>query len=115
MKHSARPKPMPRHLPRLLHPMPRIPAHSLRLLFSAHSGPSSKDRTADVAALTIVVDAADAIAVGVNRVAGATGGQAANFPHQNMLRRGPLIRGRVDLKRMNPLPLTINPLSSLVN
>src|SRR6266853_848189 len=63
-------------LPRRPPPLSRMPAHRLLRPFNTRSGPTSRDRTADAAALTIVVDAGDAIAVGDARVAGAIGGRA---------------------------------------
>jgi hypothetical protein len=72
----------------------------------------NKDQTAGAAALTTVVDAADAIAVGDTRVAGAIGGQAAICRLQNMLRRGLLIRARANLSRTSRPRLTISRLFS---
>jgi len=55
-------------------PLSQILAHLL-LPFSTPSGPTSKDQTEDAAASTTVVDAAEAIAGGVAKAAGATGGR----------------------------------------
>jgi hypothetical protein len=110
MKHGARrKKAMPRSLPLLRppHPLPQILAHLL-LPFSRPSGPTSKDQTEDAAASTTVVDAAEAIAGGVAKAAGATGGRAAICRHQNMLRQSHLIRGRANLSPTNRPRLTIN-------
>jgi hypothetical protein len=92
---------MPRRMlqPRRPHPLPRIPAYRQPLPFNTPSGLSSSDQTAGAEALTTVVDAADAIAVGDARAAGAIGGQAAICRLQNMLRRGLLIRGPANLSR----------------
>jgi len=107
---------MPLRLPRPLpHPLsPVLPRSPLRP-FSKHSGPTSKDRTADAADLTIAADAVDAIAVGDARVAGATVVQAAICRHQNMLRRGPLIRVRGNLSRTNRPRPVMSRLFSLAN
>src|ERR1700730_9102680 len=99
---------MLRRLPflRLRRPLSRVPAHRLLLPFSTRSGLSSRNLTAGVAALTTVVDAADAIAVGDARVAGAIGGLAAICRLQNMLRRGLLIHARVNPSRTSRPRLT---------
>jgi hypothetical protein len=110
MKHGAgRKKTMPCSLSLLRppHPLPQILAHLL-LPFSRPSGPTSKDQTEDAAASTTVVDAAEAIAGGVAKAAGATGGRAAICRHQNMLRQSHLIRGRANLSPTNRPQLTIN-------
>jgi hypothetical protein len=101
---------MPRRLQRLRRrrPLSRIPAHRLLLPFSTRSGLSSRDLTEGAEALTTVVDAADAIAVGDARPAGAIGGQAAICRLQNMLRRVLLIRGHAKLSLTSRLRLTIN-------
>jgi hypothetical protein len=106
---ASQKKPMTRSLPlpRPPHPLSQIPAHRPLLPFSTPSGPTSKDQTADEAALTTVVDAAEAIAGGDAKAAGATGGRAAICRHQNMLRPSHLIRGRVNLSLMNRPRLTI--------
>src|ERR1700674_2863648 len=108
---------MPRRIlqPRRHHLLSRIPAHRLLLPFSTRSGLTSRDLTAGAAALTTVVDAADAIAVGDARVAGAIGGQAAICRLQNMLHHGLLIRARANLNRTSRLRLTISRLFSRVS
>src|SRR6266403_3689759 len=111
MKQGARrKKAMPRSLPlpRPPHPLFQIPAHRLLLPFSTPSGPTSKDQTEDAAASTTVVDAAEAIAGGDAKAAGATGGRAAICRHQNMLRQSHLIRGRANLSPTNRPRLTIS-------
>jgi hypothetical protein len=105
-QNKAKPCRLP--LPRRRHPLSRIPARRLLLPFSIRSGPMNRDQTAGAAALTTVVDAADAIAVGDARVAGAIGGQAAICRLQNMLRRGLLIHARVNLSRTSRPRLTIS-------
>jgi hypothetical protein len=95
-------------LPRPPHPPSRIPARRPLLLFNTRSGPTSKDQTVDAAASITVVDAAEAIAGGDAKAAGATVGPAAICPHQNMLRRSHMIRGRVNLSPTNRLRLTIS-------
>ena len=102
-RRKSRPRRLARPLPHPLSPaQPRSPLRR----FSKHSGPTSKDLTADVAATTTVADAADKIAVGDARAAGATVGQAAICRRQNMLRLGLLIRARVNLSRTNrPRPV----------
>ena len=69
-------------------PVPPTPSPPLPLPFNGRSGLSNRDRIAGVADLTIVVDAAAVIAVGVARAAGVAGNRAAICRHQNMLRRG---------------------------
>jgi hypothetical protein len=101
---------MPRRLQQLRRhlPLSRIPAHRLLLPFNTPSGLTSRDRTEGAEALTTVVDAADAIAVGDARLAGAIGGQGAICRLQNMLRRGLLIRGLVKLSLTSRPRLTIS-------
>ncbi len=115
VKHRAsQKKAMPRRppLPRPPHPLSQILARRPLLLFNTRSGPTSKDQTADAAASITVVDAAEAIAGGDAKAAGATVGRAAICRHPNMLRRNPMIRGRANLSPTNRLQLTISRLFS---
>src|SRR6267154_6018651 len=98
----ARPQQSPPHL------VSRTPPCRPLLRCSARSGLSSKDRIADVAGLTTVVDAADAIAVGAARAAGVAGNRAAIYRHRNMLRQNHLIPARATRNRTNRLRLIIS-------
>src|ERR1700730_8894354 len=108
-------------MPRLLllarpsRPLSRMSPHRPLRPSNTRSGPTRKDQTADVAALTTVADAVGAIAGGVARVAGATVGQTAICRHQNMLRRGPWIRARANHNRMSRPRPTISRLFSPAN
>ena len=103
---------MPRRLRRPPHPLLRIPARSPLLPFSTRNGPTSNDQTVDAAASTTAEGAADAIADGDVKAAGATGDQDAICRPQNMLRQSPLIRGLVNLSRTSRPRLTISRLFS---
>lgn len=93
------------NLPRLLS---RTPPFRPLLRCSARSGLSNRDRIADAADLTTVVDAADAIAVGAARVAGVAGNRAAIYRHRNTLRQNRSIPARANRNRTNRLRLIIS-------